>query len=249
MSALSPEARALIEAAREQPGPGAKAAIKAQVLQQVASGAGAAPAAAAKGIGLGKLLGGGALTVGLLAGALSLTSPAPSEAPVPAVTAAPEAAPPAVAPAVAPPVASAPDAVEVRPVAPEAPPAPAPRARRSAPSPQARPAPPAPVAEVTDAASLAEEARLMTRVRRALRDHEPAVVLELAAEHAQRFPAGALVAERLAAEALAHCAQGDQAAGRAARARLFAQAPGSVHLPRVDAACAEAPPPAQQPDR
>ncbi|MCA9556551.1 MAG: hypothetical protein KC933_41385, partial [Myxococcales bacterium] len=69
MSELSPEARALVDAARmERPDAAAKAAIKARVMTQVAAGAPVATAAA-KGASVAKLLGGGALTVGLLAGA------------------------------------------------------------------------------------------------------------------------------------------------------------------------------------
>jgi hypothetical protein len=77
------------------------------------------------------------------------------------------------------------------------------------------------------------EIALLSRAQRALRS-EPKRALELAAEHEQRFPGGALVHERefIAIQALLGS---NRSSAAAARARRFRNAfPDSAHLRRLD---------------
>lgn len=248
MNELSPEARALIEAGRNDTASVAtKAAIKSGVLAQVAAPAGAAVGAKAASLstgagfkGLGVVLG-----LGLVAGALYVSGPS-ADAPEPS---APETVPVVVSePAPEPTPAVVPVEAPEAPAVAEATPNPAERELRAT-APvhtmrrKARPQParvepaPAPEAPATDVLRLAQEARLLKAIRVALRDGDHAKVLTLTARHAEEFPEGALVIERLAARAQALCAQGDREAGLAVRAELAAKAPTAPALARVDDAC------------
>jgi len=120
------------------------------------------------------------------------------------------------------------------PAAPEAhrPPvqAPAAKSRRPAPSATA----PAPLDPGLD-----EEARMLARVERALRDENPRFALGLLGEMDRTLPGGQLLEERQAARALAHCQLGSEAA--AERAREFAERhPQSAYLSRIRQACSVA---------
>jgi hypothetical protein len=94
-----------------------------------------------------------------------------------------------------------------------------------------------PPQDPTDA--LAEETRLVAEARRALSSSDPATALEPLREHARRFPQGALAEERDAYAAIAHCR--DQPPQREAARRFLAAHAGSVHAPRVQAACGREP--------
>jgi hypothetical protein len=85
--------------------------------------------------------------------------------------------------------------------------------------------------------SLAPELALLREARTALDRHDPQTALSLLDRHAQRYPAGTLQQEQLAARARALCALG-RAAEAAATARELARvAPGSPYLASVRAAC------------
>lgn len=85
---------------------------------------------------------------------------------------------------------------------------------------------------------LLAEAKLMATVQAALRDARWTDALEGAGLHAKRFADGMLVEERLASEALALCALGRSAEGRARFEALMALNPDTVHASRVREACA-----------
>lgn len=256
MNDLSPEAQALLEVGRQEaPRAGLKLQVKAQVLAQAA----AAPATAsamgqAAAGGVFKALAGGAVALGLAAGVVWSIGPQSSELPpnppappsvmIPAAAPASpsQAAPEPVAPAQPAPVRVEAQGNPDRPVAVSRPKAPRTRVTPA----KERPAPltvPAASAEASapatqlDVARLAQEALLLKQVRVALRDADYAAVLHLTQQHAREFPQGSLRIERLAAQAMAQCAQGEVERGRATRAQLAEAAPSSVHLPRVDAAC------------
>jgi len=117
------------------------------------------------------------------------------------------------------------------PATPEAhrPPVPAPvaKSRRLAPSATA----PAPLDPGLD-----EEARMLARIERALRDENPRFALGLLGEMDRTLPGGQLLEERQAARALAHCQLGSE--GAAERAREFAERhPQSAYLARIRQAC------------
>lgn len=100
---------------------------------------------------------------------------------------------------------------------------------------------PAQEAQAAESAStLAAELALLERAHRALRQNDPAQALEIAAQHAARFPAGALRPERLGVVALARCARGED--GESVIAQLVKEAPESPLLARVRAACGGAKP-------
>jgi hypothetical protein len=144
-------------------------------------------------------------------------------------------------------------AVPVSPVAPVALAAPAPApapASASAPAlelddPPSSAVVPATSAPHASAASatpdVAEELVLLREARSALKAGDPARSLQLLAEHAHRFPHGALTEEREAARAVASCARADSGGSadeaRAAVARFFRAYPRSLHASRVHAAC------------
>jgi hypothetical protein len=87
--------------------------------------------------------------------------------------------------------------------------------------------------------SLRAELDLIAAAQAALSQGEPARALARIDEHAVRFPSGAFVQERLAIVAVAWCALGDRARGRAAAAQLAQRAPSSPLLARTRSACRE----------
>jgi hypothetical protein len=90
---------------------------------------------------------------------------------------------------------------------------------------------------VADASVLAEESRLLARVRRALGDDDFEGALEWAEEHARRHPRGLLTEERLVLEAVAACRGGQHDRGLAAAEQLREQFPGTPTLAKVEQAC------------
>lgn len=105
-------------------------------------------------------------------------------------------------------------------------------AERSRPATSARPS------SVNSATSdPADEVMLVRAMQQALRSNDASKVLSLAAEHARRFPNGALVEEREGARAIASCQRADtqtRAAVLGAFTRRFGASPYSA---RVKAAC------------
>ncbi len=126
-----------------------------------------------------------------------------------------------------PPPAAAPAASAA--VPPVATPAPGP-APRSAPAGRAAAAPVA-------AASLQQESRMLARVERALREHNPQQALVLLGELDRKLPGGQLREERLAAFIIARCSLG--LGSPALLVAEFSQHyPGSVYFARVRQSCA-----------
>lgn len=228
MTDLSPEARAIVDAARaaEHPSAADKLRIQAAVAAGIAAGAagtasaaGAASATgAASGAGLGKL----ALVVAI-AGAIgtggawlggAFDRPDERELqlrPAPAAELRVERAQPP-----APPIA-APEPAAV------AAPDPDPKPRRP------RASPPG---------SIDQELALMFTARKALRDGDAAAALAALDEHAQTFPRGQTIQERESLRVLALCAAGRTDEARATAERFFERWPTSVHAERVRRSCA-----------
>lgn len=86
--------------------------------------------------------------------------------------------------------------------------------------------------------TLDEETRLLARIERALRDHNPRLALGLIGEIDRHVPGGQLTEERTAARAIAHCQLGNDAAPELARefARRY---PKSAYRTRVAETCAD----------
>ena len=87
--------------------------------------------------------------------------------------------------------------------------------------------------------SLQAELALITAAQEALRAGRPQLAQRRAAEHATRFPQGALVQERLGIDAIAACALGERARGLSALKKLARRAPNAPLLVRARAACRE----------
>jgi hypothetical protein len=248
MSDLGPEARALIDATRDADVPGrrAKDRVKRRVLARVAAvalaasgstastttaasvGAGAGAALTAKtalvGLAMSALIAGGVAT-GVVAtrGPLRPTTSATSSASVPAAPQVPVAD---LASASAPPAAEDPE--------PPAPAAPAALARAVSPRAVATAAESHPSAR---AETLEQELPLLASAQAALRSGDTDQALALLAEHARRFPQGALLEERRAAHALAMCRRGREAAAVAEGAAFVRDAPSSPLADRVRESC------------
>ena len=254
MSELSPDARSLLDAARDGDDPrvtdrvrvrrtlmatigtGTALASSTAATASVAATAGPAKAVVATKV-LGWLMAGGAAG---LAVAIPISAIEPSGAPAPVET------PPAVvAPRAAEARAQAAPAVPVEgdpapaEQASEASPAPAP-ATTPAPSPAkpTHPARPAPAGAPATSAGLSDEVRVLNEAHVALRDGDSARALALLDDHRRRFSRGALGEERQAARVLALCDAGRVAEAKAAAERFLAASPRSPLAPRVRQSCA-----------
>jgi len=257
MSELTPEARAIINAASvaEAPPTGSKQRIHAAILAGLAAGAaegtaGAAgiSASSAAGWGLGiKLLlpfvvvgmGAGGAYVG---GVFEADDVGSRQSPVvssqrSAVSRQPSAVsrqPPAVAePAVSPlpdPPSEGEGDLEPEP-APEPEPASAKKISRAK-----RPTQPESHAAPATAASIEEEMGVIGRANKALRAGDNAAAIGIAAEHAERFPKGQLVQEREAVRVRASCNRGDATARNDAETFLT-RWPKSPYAAKVRASC------------
>jgi hypothetical protein len=223
LSNLSPETRALLDAARaavrptdadrDRIGMALRARIgDAQLPSDTQASGTIQPApGAATAVGWPAI---SALVVGLIVagGGLWYALSADSTKPVATtVTGSPVAAPPVV-PA---PVAVQADSPEISPLPPEV--APSPSAAR-------RPSD-----------RLAEEVAILSRAETELHAGRYSSALRVLDEHERKFPRGTLAQERLAAKIRALCGLGRTADADAALARL---APSSVHKGRTRAACA-----------
>lgn len=260
MSELTPEARAIFEAARRASAP--SDADRQRIRAALAAVVGPLPtrsplrpegqvgATAAPSSGLGvsvKIVLALALAGGVGIGYRALRGGAaqepPSALPPPASQSQPAVSPPLPLPA-EPPAAPAPERLEARPRPAMAPPpkfAPMDlRRQRPAPElprelPPERPKPAAPAAAER---ALEEELRLLQGAQRSLRA-DPSRSLELLDEHERRFPHGALREERAAARVSALCALHRDDQARREAARLLAENPESPYAARVQAPCAE----------
>jgi hypothetical protein len=106
------------------------------------------------------------------------------------------------------------------------------RAKRAGTAP---PGPARPAAEPPSA--LAEETALLGRIHRALGDGRAAEALELAAEHARRFPRGVFARERSVAKARALCALDRRPDARAVADAFVRAHPGSHLVEQMASIC------------
>jgi outer membrane protein assembly factor BamD (BamD/ComL family) len=72
-----------------------------------------------------------------------------------------------------------------------------------------------------------------------LRQGDPNAALARLAEHASRYPGGALREEREGIRVVALCRAGREAEGKAAAERFLARSPRSALATRIRAACGE----------
>lgn len=93
--------------------------------------------------------------------------------------------------------------------------------------------------------ALGDEVDLIRAAQDQLHAGNAGAALETLAEHARRFPSGALREERQASRILALCQLGNVAAARAEADRFVAEAPGSPLVDRVRGACRAAPSPSR----
>lgn len=226
MTDLSPETRALLELGRAGDDPSdlavshnrSRLALK---LGAAALGAGAVASSTASAWASGKAI---ALCAVLLAsgaavGVYTLQSPAAEVAATPA-----KPRPEAVV-RVAATSAPQPEAAAVEP----APPATA-----------ARAAPPAAAAVSSGARSIQSELELIRTAQKHLHRGDASAALALLAEHARRYPGGALSEEREASRVFALCKLGNVAGARAQAERFLRRSPSSPFAERVRASCSSA---------
>jgi type IV secretory pathway VirB10-like protein len=92
-------------------------------------------------------------------------------------------------------------------------------------------------AEKAPKSDLEQEVKLLRGAQQALNSGDAPGALRLLNEHAKRYPRGALAGERAATQAVALCASGNQASGRAAAERFLKAQPGSPMASRLRSAC------------
>jgi hypothetical protein len=229
---LSPDARRLVDLARKARTPGEedKLRIAERLAVPLAAGAaigtavGTAKAGASSsifaslGAKVAAVVGVSAVTAAVVLGQVG-TRPGPSAVPPPSTLATP--APPVVPKAEA--------------VVPQTPPEDAPVTPESlAPS---KPTPPG-SHSVKPADELAQEAALLHEAQAAWRAGQSAQALELANQHAQRFPRSQLANERDVLRVLSLCKLGQTQAAKQVGARLLRKAKGSPWYQSVAQSCA-----------
>jgi hypothetical protein len=250
MSDLSPDAQRLLRDARAFDEPSAADAqrVHASVLAKVgiAVGAGAGVTAATTSIAASPAaalavtamkLGAAIVVAGGLATASYVALRTPSSKPGPALVAKVE-APKSPLPEAPVPEAQAPSSVnDMAPRMFEAQPshARAGRSRRSAPAPVDQ-AERAPRATPPD---LEGEARLLEQADADLRRGDAQAALGRLAEHAARYPSGALREEREGIRVVALCRAGREVEGKAAADKFLARSPRSTLAARIRAACGD----------
>ena len=241
MNGLSSEARELLRTARsfDEPSMADARRVRASVFAKVgvAVGAGAALTAATQSIAASPMaalgatvtkLGAALVIAGGLATASYVALRAPSAKPVPAEVAesrVPHMAPQKVAPAVVPSVVSE---SEPRVEVPAPPPAKSVRARpadRTARAPRTT-------------ADLEGEARLLEQADADLRRGDANAALARLAEHAAKYPTGALREEREGIRVVALCRAGREE-GKLAAQRFLARSPRSALATRIRVVCGE----------
>jgi hypothetical protein len=229
---LGPEARALLDAARDGLSPG-PAAVR-RVHARVHAATGAAATGAALGVKLGLIA---LVAVGVVVGAGAYHRRGPAAVPPPAIELANPTEQPqqaavheAALPAPAASAASVDDALIVLE------PVPRPPVRRTAPRSDPRPAA-APGAAVGAGIALGREVELIDQAMAALRRGDPGGALRVVHDYAREAAGGGQLAEDAAAiEVEALCTLGDPAA-RDRRARFDARFPRSAQQARLSAAC------------
>jgi hypothetical protein len=240
MSELSREARALLREARafDEPSASDVQRVHASVLAKVgiAVGIGAGMTAAAPSVAASSTavigatimkLGAAIVVAGGLATASYVALRSPSSKPAAAVV---TSRAPEIAVFVPPPVVSRGAERDEPPAVVSPAPTPA-KPSRARPSLSHAPRP----ARV--AADLEGEARLLEQADADLRRGDATAALRRLAEHAARYPSGALREEREGVRVVALCRAGRAAEGRAAADRFLARSPRSTLAPRIRAAC------------
>lgn len=234
MTDMSPESKALLEAARAaepRPTPADKARIKALVAAGITSlpagaeaasaGAKSAGASGTAGASLGLKIGGAVLAAGLSVTAYFSLESEPVVAPPPKVEQEVKVEP------------QVPVKMEEGPEA--FPPEPAPDVRRTkapaAPKPKAPKVAPRP--QPTSAALLAEEAALIKAAKKAVAGGRFDDALDLVSRHEEKFAAGELRVERRAVKAMALCGAGRPREGRAILDALDPEAPYRAGIERA----------------
>jgi hypothetical protein len=109
-------------------------------------------------------------------------------------------------------------------------------------APEATPSPPAPrptpsAAASGGARSIQNELELIRAAQKNLHRGDASAALALLAEHARRYPAGALSEEREASRVFALCKLGNVAGARAQAERFLRRSPSSPFAERVRASC------------
>jgi hypothetical protein len=224
---LNPDVRRLVDLARRArtPDAGDKRRVAERLAVPLATGAAVGTAtAAAKAVGLGALGAklGAVVAVAVAVSAVVVTQRAREPRATPSQAASGSAA--------APPL---PSATVLAPQPSVVPPLPA-----SAAAPRARSSPPAPSRSLTSASELEEEAALLHRAQSAWRAGESARALQLANEHAQRFPRSQLTNERDVLRVLSLCKLGRVESAKQVGARLLLSARGSPWYPSIAGSCA-----------
>jgi hypothetical protein len=236
MSELEPTTRALLAASRnaDEPSSEAISRVERSLMLKIAAGASAsigigAATAKAAGASLGVKLAGGALLVGVVAGAgvmLTRREPAPAIGSTPGAGWVASAATPAARPTAAVTPAPEPEALAPRSAA-DGEPQPAERAaaRRDNTKPE------------SPALKLKAEAALIGEAQRALGAGRAAEALERLTQYDQRFAGGALRSEADATRVFALCQSGRLREGEAAKQAFLRRYPSSPAAPRVRSAC------------
>jgi hypothetical protein len=101
--------------------------------------------------------------------------------------------------------------------------------------PSARPTPS--IARPRSGPQIGQEVALLSKAQAELSSGRANQALLALAEHAQRFPAGALAEERMATRSRALCAVGRMAEAETELSRVERRNPGSPYLPRAREAC------------
>lgn len=223
---LNPDVRKLVDLARQARTPSVSDQRRVAERLAVPLAAGVAVGTAAKAVGAQSLFGAlGAKVAAVVAVAVAVTAavvaqraPTTARAPTPAVT----------APATLTPVAAPVEAPSV---------APPPSTRAEPPAPT-RPSPPAPARSFGSARELEEEATLLHRAQSAWRAGQSQQALDLANQHARRFPRSQLANERDVLRVLSLCKLGQVQSAKQVGARLLRSAQGSPWYQSVAASCA-----------
>jgi outer membrane protein assembly factor BamD (BamD/ComL family) len=104
------------------------------------------------------------------------------------------------------------------------------------PAPEA-PARPSPSVKAEGARSIQSELELIRGAQKHLHRGDARAALTLLAEHARRFPSGALTEEREASRVFALCQLGDVSGARAQAERFVRRSPSSPFAERVRSSC------------
>jgi hypothetical protein len=223
MTALSPKARAVVQAGREalRPALGDRARIEALLDTRLSTGAATASPGTIKPARplVWRLVRPVALGVALVGGAAFFAFRPGARVPAAPVAVAPLASPAASAAVPAP---AEPDTAATAPVEPE----PAPLVAATAVKAAIEPAP-----RAQD--RLAQEVALLARATSDLRAGRAADALKVLDEHQREFPNGTLSVERRAARAQALCTLKRTSEGRAELARLAPQSPAAARAKQV----------------